>query len=410
MIAPERRTRADLIAAAAIAITVAVAIGIVWWTSDARATVSHPAAAEIKRATTANRVPDALSARWSADSPQTSGPVTAGGTVVSGNGHDVIAHDPATGNQLWSYARDNRNLCGVIGFNQQATAVFRDGRGCGQVTMIDGQTGRRGPLRSSGNDPQVTLSTDGTYILALGSTRLELWRSDLVRTLEYGRVDAPLNPNSQPRSGCTLKSGAVGASVLAVLEVCPGEQGQRLTLLKPTPKEQDKPEVLYSAVLPGIEPGMAAKVLAVSDTKSAVYLPGTHAELVVFNDQGQRVSATALTGDVSPSNVATRSGDVVTWWTGSQVLVMRASDLSYRFALPTNTPADKAPLGPGEAMAGDLLIPVAGGINVYNMDTGELRKFIPVQRGSDDEKGPVLGAVIGSTVIEQRGSKIYALS
>lgn len=57
--------------------------------------------------------------------------------------------------------------------------------------MIDGQTGRRGALRSSANDSKVSLSTDGTYVLALGSTRLELWRSDMVRTLEYGRVVAP---------------------------------------------------------------------------------------------------------------------------------------------------------------------------------------------------------------------------
>ncbi|MFM9034366.1 MAG: hypothetical protein ACKOQ4_08765, partial [Mycobacterium sp.] len=44
MIRPERRTRGDLIAAAAIAAVVALLIGAFWWRSSARATISRPAA------------------------------------------------------------------------------------------------------------------------------------------------------------------------------------------------------------------------------------------------------------------------------------------------------------------------------------------------------------------------------
>lgn len=405
MIAPERRTRADIIAAAVIAVVVVVTGTTIWWTSDARATVSHPAAGDVKRPMSATRVPDSVRELWSTASAATKGPVIASGAVVSADGHDVVAHDPVTGAQLWSYARRNLDLCGAIGFIDDAVAVYRDARGCGQVTMIDGQTGRRGPLRSSPNDPKVSLSTDGTYVLALGSTRLELWRSDMVRTLEYGRVVAPLNPNSQPRVDCTLKSGAVGASVLAVLETCPQDPTLRLTLQKPTPKDNDKPEELYSAVLPGVERGSAAKVLAVADTRSAVYLPGTRNELVVFDDRGMRVGATVLPGEIAQTNAAAQAGDVVTWWTGSQVLVLSASDLSYRFVLPTT----KKPLGPGTNMAGELLIPVEGGIDVFNMTTGEFRKDIAVQRDPADEKSPVSSAVVGNTVVEQRGSRIFAL-
>jgi hypothetical protein len=405
VIAPERRTRVDIIAAAVIAVVVAVTGVTIWWTSDARATVSHPAARDIKRPMSATRVPDSVRELWSATSGATKGPVIASGAVVSADGHEVVAHDPVTGAQLWSYARRNLDLCGAIGFIDDAVAVYRDARGCGQVTMIDGQTGRRGPLRSSPNDPKVSLSTDGTYVLALGSTRLELWRSDMVRTLEYGRVVAPLNPNSQPRVDCTLKSGAVGSSVLAVLETCPQDSTLRLTLQKPTPKDNDKPEELYSAALPGVERGSAAKVLAVADTRSAVYLPGTHNELVVFDDHGMRVGATALPGEVVQSNTAAQAGDVVTWWTGNQVLVLGGFDLSYRFVLPTT----KKPLGPGTAMAGELLIPVEGGIDVFNMATGEFRKSIAVHRDPADEKGPVISAVVGNTLVEQRGSRVFAL-
>ncbi len=44
MVKPERRTRADMVAAAAIAGVIALVAAIVWWTSDARATISLPAA------------------------------------------------------------------------------------------------------------------------------------------------------------------------------------------------------------------------------------------------------------------------------------------------------------------------------------------------------------------------------
>ena len=44
MVTPERRTRGDLLVAAAIVVVIAVAAALVWWSSDARATISKPAA------------------------------------------------------------------------------------------------------------------------------------------------------------------------------------------------------------------------------------------------------------------------------------------------------------------------------------------------------------------------------
>ena len=54
MVKPERRTRADVVAAIAIAAVIAVTAGLVWWTSDARATISRPAANPIPPLATAN--------------------------------------------------------------------------------------------------------------------------------------------------------------------------------------------------------------------------------------------------------------------------------------------------------------------------------------------------------------------
>ena len=47
MVKPERRTKGDVVAAVVIAAVVAVVAALIWWTSDARATISRPAAAPV---------------------------------------------------------------------------------------------------------------------------------------------------------------------------------------------------------------------------------------------------------------------------------------------------------------------------------------------------------------------------
>src|SRR3984957_13467249 len=143
MVKPERRTKGDLLAAAAIAVVVAAAASLIWWTSDARATISRPAIIAAPNPTPAREVPAALKQLWTAASPATTAPVVAGGTVVTGEGREVYGRDPGTGQTRWTYARDSE-LCGVSWLYRYAVAVYPDDRGCGQVSTLDGSTGRRG--------------------------------------------------------------------------------------------------------------------------------------------------------------------------------------------------------------------------------------------------------------------------
>ena len=164
MVKPERRTKGDVLAAIAIVVAVAVTAGLIWWTSDARATVSKPAATPVPALKSARDVPTTLRQLWTAESPATTQPIVVAGSVVTGAGHDVDGRDPVTGAVLWSFARD-LELCGVTSVYQYAVAVYPDARGCGQVSTIDGKTGKRGPTRTAYADPEVRLSTDGTTVL-----------------------------------------------------------------------------------------------------------------------------------------------------------------------------------------------------------------------------------------------------
>ncbi|OZC66008.1 hypothetical protein CH276_08680 [Rhodococcus sp. 06-470-2] len=413
MLAPERRTRTDLVVAAVIAVVVVVAASIAWFTGDARGTTSIPAEEPLPRAEPAAAVPTTLTELWRApsaatDSTRTPFPVVTGSTVVTADGGAVLGRDPRSGEQSWSYTRD-LPLCSVVASWNTAVAVYRDGRGCSQVTELDGATGDRKAQRTSDADDAVRLSSDGTYVTSRGDTRMELWRSDLVRTLEYGRVDAPVNPGSQPRTGCTLLSSASTNSRTAVLEQCPGEPAARLSLINPAPKDASEPEEYGSAVVPELVPESdtptAGRIIAITGSVVALWIPannGAPDRVGLYDDAAARTSEFALPGGSSPTPnfPATKAGSVLTWFTGAGVQAFDPDNLGPLWTVP-------GALGNGAVMAGRLLVPVPDGISVVDLVTGVSTADIPVDRGDYD--GPIQISVIGDVVVEQRGSDVVAL-
>lgn len=405
-------------AAAAIAVVVAVTGGLIWWTSDARATSSRPAAEPARAPTAASAVPQALTQLWTEASPATASPVVTGGTVITGAGGELHGRDPATGESRWSYTRRGE-LCAVSWVYRYAVAVYPDRRGCGQVSAIDAGTGQRGPARTGYADSRISLSSDDSTVLAFGATRLELWRSDLVRMLSYGEIDARVKPSARGiGSGCTLLSASGGATAVSVLESCPEQHTDdapadapeqapvRLTLLRPA-KDEDEPEVRY-VPQPGVTADSGARVLAVSDTRTLVYLPAPQPRVEVVERDGTTVAKTLLPRSPSPASAqlaVSRPSGLVSWWTGDAVLVFDAATLNYRY--PIDAAGSAIPLGPAATMAGRLLVPVRGGVAVHDPGTGRRERTIPVSR--PPAVATVFPRVCGSTVLEQRGDTLTAL-
>ena len=341
-----------------------------------------------------------MTERWNAVSARTMAPIVNGGNVITGQGHDMTGRDPNTGEQRWLYARD-LDLCAVTYVYDLAVAVYPDSRGCGQVTGIRAATGVRGPSRTAYSDKHTVVSSDGSAVLSYGPTRLELWRTDLVRLMSYGELDARVKPvNTGVGAGCTLMSAAGGDASAAVLESCKDEKDLRLTLLKPA-KEEDEPDAKH-VPMPGLAVDADARVLAVSGTTAAVYLPIPSPRVVVYDETGTKTSETPLRIPPAPIGAApalTRAGDYVTWWTGTSVLVFD-NKLSYRYTIDAPT------LGPATMMAGRFLIPVAGGLAVYNPANGSQERVIAVAHPEGDE--PIIPATAGPMVLEQRGAALRA--
>ena len=409
---PERRRRVDVIVAVGLVVAVAVAWTVLWATSGHHGTVSTPSAAPVAAPAEATALPAGFTEAWRAASGATPAPVVAGPVVVTGDGDVVEGRDALTGEVRWSYAR-NIPLCTVgAGFPDndggRALALFRNGTWCSELTSLRPDTGTRDRQRNPDVHPGTRLLDGGSLVTATGPTYLEVFRSDLVRTVEYGDVPTPRQVGRQPRPTCVSTGFAATAGRLAVLQRCPDESADRLTVLIPDPAEADKPQEEFSVPLEASgTPVTNATLVAVSDERVAVALPDPP-RLEVLDRSGIRVGLVDL--DIPAADVAgppadgvptvTTDADRVYWWTGSHTVALNGVDLTPDWTVPDT-------LGPAVAYAGELLVPVPDGLAVLDADTGRVTETLDVTR--DDPRAPVAPAVQGEVLLEQRGAELVAL-
>ncbi|MCF8587092.1 Rv3212 family protein [Gordonia liuliyuniae] len=413
-IAPERRTRLDLIVTAVLVVAAVVAGVLVWAGSSARHSDLTTAAAAPDAPLPAEATPGALIQAWSAPSADTTVPQLTAASVIVADDGTVAALDPASGAQRWRYHRD-LPLCGALaawpGGEDLVLGVYRDRRGCSQVTALNGGTGLRVAERASDADGAVDLSFDGDYAVSAGTTRLETWGTNLVRGIEYGRVDAPVNPGVAPdRSHCRLYSALPGANRVAVIERCDGDYGYRLTVLGSAEDSEEKVVQWGTTMLTQTSHGPAPRLVAGGATSFTVYDPGTDAtgevhrvpgpSVRVFSTQAEPVATRPIAGATEPAGRPSVDAGVVMFWTGTGTAVLDGTSGNVMFEVPGT-------VGTGAVMAGELLLPTPGGISVRQLSDGHEVRTIPVDRDGYD--GTVALRVLGDTVVEQRGDTVVGL-
>lgn len=398
----------DKALAAAIAVAFLVGGSLLWITSDARHTTDELAAPPPAGPPAPAVVPGSLTEIWSSRSSATPVPVAEADTVVTADGGEVDGRDPQTGKVRWRYARDLR-LCTVASAWEKVNAVYRkDGvnheSGCSEVTQLDPGTGRRTAQRNGDAELDTRLVNDGSNVTTTGKRLLNTWRDDLVKSMEYGKVPAPVKPTSvQPRLDCTYGSVAMAAGKVGVIERCPQDPADRFTVYKASGGEADEPKPVFSAVLAG----RSAKLVAMSGEFSAVALPEQKL-LVIYDAEGKQRSAYPLdlptadlaqdpAGGVVPT-AKTAAG--IYWFTGSKTVALALDDLTPRWTLD-NT------LGPGASFANQLVIPIKGGLAVLNEDNGATIRTVGVDRRG--YTGLVQLGSTGPVLLELRGDTLAAL-
>lgn len=445
---PVRQNSLDIKIAAGLVVAVLVAWLVAWFSGSAASSKLRAAAVDIPAYKTSSAIPRAFKEEWAEEDEFTGAPLVSRGSAITKNGDTLNARNAGMGTVNWSYSRPEA-LCAAAVYSERLAAVYDGPGGCGQVTGINPQKGTYENTRWSVVDDSLTTWSTWNYMLVYGPSRVEIWRSDLVRTLEYGRVDAPSEKVAQPRKGCDIKSAGLNEKQAVVVERCPEENQDRFTFMKINPKDSRKPQNVRSENVDadeihvfGMTTGSGPTLAEIrQDDKTSNKEEEKSEEEKKSNDDSQDKAGSALAlvkrgekwtverfDGPTNSTVLTKldgapkfmpTPDYVTadswsvrWFDGS---VVRAYSVTDGDEMWTN---DKA-LGPGTLLGRGVggpdqntqfpstYLPTATGIEIVDSKLGTSKRQFQVNREGTFE---FIGmAQIGDIVVERRGNKLHGM-
>lgn len=450
--APSRyraRRRRDWIIAGVIALVCALVGGALYLTSDIRA-VTSDTGADFDSPEPMATVPKTLTQAWERAIPAGGfAAVSSLGSVAVSDQHTISGLDAQTGEQRWTYGRSNRNLCAVGSGDIAETTIQRphndgsdsDPRGimavyahgdlCSEMVLLDPRTGARRYQRTAPNLPGGMLTFGGPYAAWYGSDRLEIWRWDLVRTLQYGDLPAPDQPGNV-HQGCTFLDAAVTNDIVATLENCSKQPELTVVLNWTDPNTHDKSDSpLKHRPLATINTrSTQARILGITKDRVAVLIDGKR--LAIYDRKGTEVGSSELTAaaPTGPTPRITLDDDQQYALVGDLLVAMSPKKVSVTATVvPSSTEESPSPKpttsvsqqsDPAKSwtlpkviglptMVGDsLLVPVAGGIAVVNPATGATERTIAVERAGNPARVDL--NTVGEKIIEHRGTTVVALS
>jgi hypothetical protein len=421
----QRRTRDRGIAA----VLALAALGVGWaiyLTSDARATSLH-VGSPVPAPAAMTEVPESLDVRWTLGTDERFPAVVSPyGTVVTANGSTVTGSDPVTGTERWSYTRSNLPLCVVASGDREAvglsvsgavrgvlTGFVKSGR-CSELTLLDPINGARRYQRTGFTGAESTAVFGGPYAGLVSSNLVELWRFDLVRTIQYGEQPQPTKPRTV-HAGCAFTDAVVAATQFATVEHCPAGSDSTTLVVNyvdpgaTTDGKEKKWDAFSFAPRATVDlKSDHARLLWGSADRSLVLVEDPEPAAVEFDSTGSEVSRVPVA--VTPEEIEAADESGVTRATVGE---------DARYALVHHTLvaiADDGPevrwtmpdvLGLPAIVGSQLLVPVTEGLAVVDADSGSSDRTLQLDR--DGYEGSVDVGVVGNSVVETRGSLVVGL-
>ena len=232
-----RSTPADWKATGIIVAICAIAVGGAAITANInQAHLSQAAVPGEKDAPVLADVPESLHESFSLPNQPVPGQyraVSAHGLTITHADHTLTATNP-DGSKAWSYERTDAELCSLSTAWGKVVASYKTGVGCGDTVAINAATGEYDGTRSAINSEKVVPISSNDRVGTVSTDRIDLWRSDMVRTVEYGAVEAKQEPEKQPHEDCTLSSALTRTENLALTESCPDKPVSYTHLTLPT--------------------------------------------------------------------------------------------------------------------------------------------------------------------------------
>ena len=326
--------------------------------------------------------------------------------TLSAHGLTITAQDSkitatnADGSEAWSYTRENTPICSLSTGWDSVIATYRTGVGCGDTVAINAGTGQYAHTRSSINSDQVVPISSNDRVGTVSDQRLDLWRSDLVRTVEYGDVEAKQEPDFQPHEECTITSAQTRKENLVLTDICPDKPEQTwLRFLNATPEDSRKPEVSTNIAIDTED----VRLVSVGEESAAIYRSQPKPMVQSFNKKGELLSSTEVKAPEKAVPAGHPSVPMTTdlphnmsWFDGKRLYLFSPDTLKIESIVED---AIGSPIAVGE----QILVPVAKGIAVVDPSTGKSERTIPVNRG--EYKGAVHLTLAGTIIVETRGDK-----
>lgn len=310
-LSPARRRVIDRWVAAGLFVIVVLAGTVVYWTSDLRATTLSTGPSQATPAAP-NAAPATLTERWTLPTDPALGAVASPyGVVAVADAHTVRGHDAVTGAPRWSYERSNVALCAIGSGDADAPGIDRRGRVrgiltvfelggvCSQLVLLDPVTGDRHYVRTSANQPGGSLAFGGPYAGWLGPSLVELWRDDLVRTIQYGEQPQPPKADTI-RAGCEFTDLALADKQFATVEHCADRGPNALVVLNwatpaDAPDKPDGQDVFKHEPRAEIDTGStAARIVGITADRVAVLVAAPTPAVVVYDAAGTETSRTPV--------------------------------------------------------------------------------------------------------------------
>lgn len=399
---PEQRSRKDLLATIVLVLVASILLAGIWLTSQQRK-IDHSLAdtpASVAKGATQGAVPQLLREAWTHSTEAPSLIARESGALVV-NDSRVTTIDALTGAERWHYDQQ-REICGLASPSkwQEVAIVFRGPKGCGEVISFDLASGQYAHTRDALGPENVTVFAGNRRAGTYAPERVELWRDDLVLTVEVGQQEAPHQPNQQTYTECSITSVQAHEDLLVTAQQCPQKKKKLVRLLKATPEESETPEVLHEYTVPA-----GAEVVSATDKAALIYIPpsqdkGPRTQLL--QDDGTfETQPSSAAGDVELKDRTAHEGALAMWFDGTRLRTYDAETLKPAFTV-------EGALGTGAMMGGKLLVPVNAGIAVIDPTRGTRERIIPVDRGT--YRGEVtLKAPAHGAIVERRGDTVVGL-
>lgn len=418
----ERRTRTDFAILAALVVLTLVVIAGAWFTSQQRE-VDHSlsdqsSAGELladSKSTGSlgldpSRLPGQLAEKWHSTSDSSDFIAVRGG-IVRTDGQTLSMLNAETGEEVWHYSQQ-RPICSVSQPERWDTVVatFRGPKGCGEAISFDVATGQYAYTRDALASDSVETLQGNNRAGTISPQRVEIWRSDLVRTVEVGYQEAPHQPGQQEHLECNFTSALTADDILVTAQHCPDQSKKLIRFLKATPESSDEPESIHEFTVPS-----GAELVATSGDEAAIYIPPNNAEPAriqileksgQFHNQAAPVAPAYVEGGevgveqkTHQPRIHTESS-VQSWFDGQRLTIFNLADLQKIARV-------EGAKGTGAMFGGSMLVPVQEGIAVVNPTNGQVTHTITVDRGG--YAGDVDLRVSGGKIVEKRGEEIVGL-